>query len=93
MTTVHVSIGNSDDKLSQREWSEFTRYVAITMRLRCEEIHGEWYSLPNSRWQNACVVGEVHDDRLEALRSELSTLRATYGQDAVAWLAGSTAFI
>lgn len=93
MTTVHVSIGNSDDKLSQRDWAEFARYVKITMREHCEEIHGEWYSLPCSPWQNACVVGEVHDDRVEALRSELSTLRATYGQDAVAWLAGSTEFI
>jgi hypothetical protein len=93
MTTVHVSIGNSDDKLSQREWSEFARYFDITMRMHCEKIHGEWYSLPNSPWQNACLVGEIHSDRMESLRSELSALRETYGQDAVAWLAGTTEFI
>jgi len=93
MTTVHVSIGNSDDKLSQRDWAEFVRFLGLTMFDHCDQIYGEWYSLPSARWQNACIGGEVHDDRIEGLRSALSALRETYKQDSLAWLAGSTEFI
>jgi hypothetical protein len=51
-----ISIGNSDDKLTQSEWSNLCDQVnrlahASTTR---SKMHGAWFSLPNDEWQNAC---------------------------------------
>lgn len=52
-----ISIGNSDDKLSQAEWSRFVTEVRDTFQYYDIQIHGEWFSLPDKPWQNAnwCV--------------------------------------
>src|SRR5687768_6435898 len=49
----YVCIGNSDDKLSQREWSNFIDDVDEF----CEvgfHTHGRWFSAPDVQWQSAC---------------------------------------
>jgi hypothetical protein len=39
---VYVSIGNSDDKLTQREWSMFC--LAVDEALSLTPKHGVWFS-------------------------------------------------
>jgi hypothetical protein len=53
---VYVSIGNSDDRLSQSHWSGFAREVQAVVRRHAKAVVGEWYSLPDSPYQNACFA-------------------------------------
>lgn len=85
MATVYISIGNSDDKLPQAEWSAFAKRVGIAVRARASAVHGEWYSLPDSPWQNMCICAVFSDPDLPYMRKELAALRAAWDQDSVAW--------
>lgn len=84
MTTAYVSIGNSDDKLTQQEWSLFFRQVAILLQ-RHGKVHGQWASEPASAWQNACWCIEVSGDSLHFVQAELVGLAMQYRQDSIAW--------
>lgn len=96
MATVYISIGNSDDKLTQAAWSNFVSDVIGWADWATEEggrIHGVFYSLPDSRYQNMCVQIEAHEDVLARLRRVLPQLAAKYNQDSIAWLEGITEFL
>lgn len=93
MTTVYVSIGNSDDKLPQADWSAFVQQFMIAVRHRASRIYGEWYSLPNTIYQNACIAAEVNDPDVPLLRSELARLREAHHQDSVASAVAETEFL
>lgn len=84
MITVYVSIGNSDDKLTQAEWSNYVQVTRNLLRLRAREIHGEWYSATDSGYQNACFCVALGDDA-DLIRKSLAELRAAWRQDSVAW--------
>ena len=91
---VYVSIGNSDDKLSQEEWAEFTRRIANEVAMFAKTVHGQWYSLPNSRWQNACWCLEFTDPGImREAREALTVAREDFRQDSVAWAVAETEFI
>jgi hypothetical protein len=81
---IYVSIGNSDDKLTQAEWSAYAQSVRNLLRLRAREIHGEWYSAADSEYQNACFCVVLADDT-PVIREELAEMRQAWRQDSVAW--------
>ena len=83
--TVYVSIGNSDDKLPQREWSSYVADFRTVMEKYAATIYGVWFSGPESPYQNACVAAAVLGDDIGALRADLLDVRQTYDQDSVAW--------
>lgn len=83
--TVYASIGNSDDKLSQREWSQFVNEFVAQVQRHAGTVFGVWYSLPDSPYQNACVCFQVDSDGAHGLQLILGELRARYLQDSVAW--------
>lgn len=83
--TVYVSIGNSDDRLPQGVWASFCQLLRAELDRAEAHVHGEWYSLPMSAWQNACWCVEIHADRSENLRERLRLLARTFGQDAITW--------
>lgn len=66
--TVFVSIGNSDNRLTQQEWSEFWTSVDMTIHLvvQAEEmagrVHGTWVSPSTVPYQNACWAFSVSPD-------------------------------
>lgn len=92
--TIYVSIGNSDDKLSQYRWSGFYRDVNMLLRREASGVHGQWVSEPASAWQNACWCVEVDDFRVAMLRNRLGAIAAEYDQDCIAWAeAPKTEFI
>jgi hypothetical protein len=98
--TIYVSIGNSDDKLSQGDWSSFCtdidRAISRACRYNGTAVHGRWYSLPNEQWQNACWGIEVDDACafvLDVLREDLARACKQYQQTSIAWAEGTTAFI
>jgi len=51
--TVYISIGNSDDKLTQAEWSQYVVEI-IARVVSIGHTHGAWFSLPHTAYQNAC---------------------------------------
>ena len=92
---VYVSIGNSDDKLTQREWHDFTESVDALLS-SATHTHGVWFSSPHSRWQNACWCVEFEDDYPDVIawaRKRLGELAAEYRQDSIAWAVAQTEFI
>lgn len=91
MTTVYVSIGNSDDKLTQADWAAFHAAVDGVIRRAARQMHGAWVSPSTDPWQNACwcfeVVADPDPDYCQArwLRGQLTNLAGAYGQDSIAW--------
>src|SRR5262245_37840415 len=88
---AYISIGNSDDKLTQVERSEFITDVTASVAHYGDEIHGFWLSPVESRWQNACWCVEYVEDsklpahRLQAQAHGLAMLSRKYRQRAIAW--------
>lgn len=100
MATVYISIGNSDGKLSQADWSSYVRDVdrafEASVRYEGARVHGRWYSLPTEPWQNACWCAEWHEDLehvVEALKRKLAAIAGDYRQDSIAWAIADTWFI
>ncbi len=85
MITAYVSAGNSDDKLSQADWAAFVQQVRLALSGRARETHGEWYSLPDQPYQNACFCVVFADADVPLVKQELAKLREAWGQESVAW--------
>jgi hypothetical protein len=83
--TVHVSIGNSDNRLTQKAWSLFAAGVNDLVRTHADHVHGEWYSPSAAPWQNACWGFEVESPSREILRKAVAELAREYDQHSVAW--------
>lgn len=84
-TTAYISIGNSDDKLTQIEWATFYRRTNLAIRDFAQAIHGQWVSEPASAWQNACWCAEIDRRHVGVLKAELRQLAGEYRQDSIAW--------
>lgn len=92
--TVYVSIENSDDKLSQRDWSDYVGEFVEVMHIHAQQVYGELYSESSAAHQNACVAAAIPVHLVDELRSELIRTREGYGQDSIAWVvAPETEFI
>lgn len=90
---AYVSIGNSDDRLTQREWSWF---IASTQRELQErwQIHGCWYSAPDSEWQNANWCIELNDVwGIAKLKELLRELAKAFRQDSIALAVAMPEFV
>ena len=85
MIQVYVSIGNSDDKLTQAIWGAYIEDFRELLRKHATQIHGEWYSAPDAVYQNACIAAVLADDDAEEIQKKLTALRRSYGQDTIAW--------
>jgi hypothetical protein len=93
LITVYVSIGNSDDKLTQKQWSCFWELVASAVREDSEQVYGDWMSAPVSPCQNACIAFCIERHLVSVLKAELRSLAALYGQDSIAWAEAGTEFL
>jgi hypothetical protein len=91
---VYISIGNSDDKLTQHQWSQYVLEV-ITMAVSLGHVHGSWASNSLVAWQNACWCVEYPSEAAaETAKDELRALARKYGQDSIAWaVAPETEFL
>jgi len=82
--TFYISIGNSDDKLTQKEWAEFVGDVDMAIVEAEPILHGRWFSRSDSPWQNACWCIQLSSG-VDKLRRRLGDLAHKYRQDSVAW--------
>lgn len=99
-TTILVAIGNSDNKLTQAQWSlfhsavddeivAFAQYAGIT-------LHGRWVSPSTDPYQNAGWCIAVEDDMMvhtRDLQNGIRSILPAFGQDSVAWTVGQTRLI
>jgi hypothetical protein len=93
---VYISIGNSDDKLTQRQWSEYIIEVKEYLKNCKVKYHGDWYSLPSSPYQNACFCVEFNLGYIiiYKVKEALGDIAHEFRQDSVAWVeATATEFI
>lgn len=92
--TAYVSIGNSDDKLTQREWATFVRDTFDAVFELSDSIHGSWTSASDSEWQNACWCLVVNESKEAELKKRLGVLARRFRQDSIAWAeVSSTEFL
>ena len=91
--TVYVSIGNSDDKLTQEEWARFVADVDQLLGIGVTAMHGRWLSRGDDPWQNACWCFEPFPKRVESLKRSLSRLAGEFNQDSIAWAEAETEFL
>lgn len=92
--TVTVLIGNSDDKLTQREWALYVAHVQGLVDEWAEEVHFSGVSFGGAPWQNACWVFVVDDGAsLDALRMVFGVAASWHRQDSIAIVVGETEFV
>ena len=90
MSDICIQIGNTDNKLTQQEWSEFCG----AMRGLCEahgDVHFSGGAPTDAPWQNYCLC--VSTETPDALRELVTKRRSKHKQDSVAWLQGNTQFV
>jgi hypothetical protein len=91
MQTVTIQIGNTDDKLTQKQWAEFIRGIDIYLSGSKYWFFGT--STGDKEWQNACWVVEIEDYEYARVKRLMGNIGKEYGQDSVAWTVGKTEFI
>lgn len=87
--TTYVSIGNSDDGLTQAEWARYVEDVDEAIRVNAA-VYGRWLSEPASQYQNACWGFQEHANYRGRLRDALRRLAGRYRQQSIAWVEGET---
>lgn len=91
---VYISIGNSDDKLSQAEWSRYWGEINKLLDTTATNVYGCWLSEPTSMWQNACWSVEISNSSVVGVKYLLTSIRKRYNQDSIAWsIARPTSFL
>ncbi len=90
---ISVMAGNSDNKLTQQEWSEFVNELGGILAVHEIERHFLGGSETYRPWQNVCWVCDINPKDLESLKAQLRESRIDYRQTSVCLLAGKAEFI
>lgn len=93
MQTIYVSIGNTDNRLTQQRWAEFWEATDFLIRAAASEVHGAWLSAPNAPFQNACWGLEATQANFVRLHVELQGIAIAFEQESIAWANASVSFI
>lgn len=92
--TVVIQIGNSDDKLPQKEWARFVAAMRECIGGWAKATHFHGGSFPFEVWQNACWIVELlSDQELDQFRDAVSKVGKVFRQDSVAFMTGTVEFI
>jgi hypothetical protein len=90
--TVTIQIGNSDDKLTQQEWSGFVSDMRINVT-SYGEVHFDGGNDNDARWQNYCWVVNVPCEQLENFKTEVAFFGRAHRQTSIAFTVGETFFV
>lgn len=91
--TVTVQIGNSDDKLTQRQWAQFVQFTNSAINTLSSAVHFSGFSAANAEWQNAAWVFLIAPEKEDELRKSLTRVRRSFNQDSIGYTVGNTEFI
>jgi len=92
MKTIVISIGNSDNKLTQVLWSEFVDDVDTAIRTS-GKIHFFGGAANWMPWQNVAWLFDCDEGEIELLKRYLTQLRKRFNQDSIAYIEGNTEFL
>lgn len=90
---VYISVSNTDQRLTLRQWSEFVAETELTVKSFSTSLFLNWCSPPYADRQGAVWAAKIDAVDREHLRRELDWLRRKYKQDEIAWAEGSEDFI
>lgn len=99
---VYVTVGNTDDKLTQVRWSAFVTAVHKVLQDSIDwggegqggAWIGAWFSGSSAPWQNAIWAVEYIDPKAAGrAQAQLMLLAGEYDQDAIAWTYGITTML
>lgn len=93
MEIVTVQIGNSDNKLSQKQWSDFIKKTRLVVSQYCGQVHFDGGSSFDSPWQNFCIVAELQSIDKQSLLDAIGDLRDEFYQDSAAVTFGETKLV
>lgn len=93
MKTIVVQIGNTDNKLTQQEWSKYVETMNHFLRCHINTVHFAGGSPTESPWQNYCWVGVAYIADWDFFAKHLNQIRLRFNQDSVAVTLGETQFI
>ena len=93
LLTVTINIGNSDNRLSQQEWSEYVNEVHTIVEVMSSEVHFAGGSDCVASRQNACFVATVRADKYPKLEQWITGIRGKFRQEAAAITTGQVRFI
>lgn len=93
MKTIIISIGNSDNKLSQLEWSTFVRRIDSLVGAYQRRRHFFGGSENWQPWQNVAWWVECDEDDARILKRRLTETKVKFQQDSIAWLSGEAELI
>lgn len=93
MKTICIQIGNSDNKLTQTEWSDFVAMVGNAILAHDAKVHFFGGAPTWERWQNVCWVIDCPNGMVDFLRATLQDIRERYRQESVGYLEGETEFL
>lgn len=96
--TITIQIGNSDNKLTQQEWSDFILDVNNLIYLSIittpnPSIYFAGGSEISKPWQNYCWVFNTDQHILNKIMPSLEEIKKTYRQDSIALTIGETRFV
>lgn len=89
---ISVMAGNSDNKLTQGEWSNFVNELSNFLSSWQVARHFFGGSPTWAAWQNVCFVIEIRELE-QPLLDGLTSIREKYRQDSVCILVGDAQFI
>lgn len=95
MKNITISIGNSDNKLTQAEWSAFVRRIdnIIHVERTKYQVHFRGFSCGDEPWQNATWVVATEDWDTSMLIRQLANAAHEFKQDSIFFLMGEGEFI
>lgn len=90
---ICIQAGNSDNKLTQQEWSLYVKHLDDVVQAYEDARFFFAGSESYAPWQNACWVVEIPSGQFDDLTQDLTQVRKLHKQDSVCILAGEAEFI
>ena len=88
-----VSIGNTDNKLTQQEWSKFVEEMGEFIRQTADHIHFDGAPPNSAPWQNFAWLVEFHNGVYNSFLPGITTIRERYKQDSAFVMFGKGMFV
>ena len=88
MIEIVVSIGNTDNKLTQQQWAEYVQRVGDELERYEERRHFFGGSENWRRWQNVVWLAIVDAEDVDRLTNKLIRIRKDYHQDSIYIMVG-----
>lgn len=91
--TVVICIGNSDNKLSQQNWSDFVSCIDKVVIIYSNVVHFSGGPATDKPYQNYAWIIDIDDNASYMLKDLLERYRKRFGQESIVWMVGNSEFI